>query len=211
MPDWSAIPAFYVDIPMLSKEGLYFGDGIKDGLFRWLDMVSKTGIRTVLLDCPDRIIRRRLLKTNEADTVGVFSMRDVPEILQYATNLNIKVLWSGGITYSQAYEFGKLKVFGIFTTSTTAKRIAVGNVLINDPALPFEMEPTEKGIKLVHSLLQAGFLVSSLKNDLANDIDLKSKEIINSITPSGLDSVSDETINNYMQKLIDGWNQLIKK
>lgn len=211
MADWTAIPAFYVDTPLLSKEGLYFGDKIKEGLLKWIEMVAKIGINTVLIDCPDRIVRRRLLKTTDADAVGVLSMKDVPEIMDFANKLKVKLLWSGGITYSQAYEFGKQKVFGIFTTSTTAKRIAVGNVLIHDPSLPFEMEPTEKGIKLVHSLLQAGFLVASLKTDLATDIDTTSKEILNTITPNGLDSVSDETLNSYMHKLVLGWKQLINK
>ncbi|QHT65340.1 hypothetical protein GXP67_00950 [Rhodocytophaga rosea] len=209
--DWTAIPAFYVDIPLLSKGGLYFGDSIKEGLLKWLEMVSKIGVNTVLIDCPDRIVRRRLLKTNDTDTVGVLSMSDIPDILNHANNLKIKVLWSGGITYSQAYEFGKLKVFGIFTTSTTAKRIAVGNVLIRDPVLPFEMEPTEKGIKLVHSLLQAGFLVSSLNNNSSEEIKLASNEILNLISPNGLDSVSDEILEYYMQKLVTGWKQLLNK
>lgn len=211
MSDWTAIPAFYVDTPLLSKEGLYFGDSIKEGLFKWIEMVSKLGINTVLIDCPDRIVRRRLLKISDADTVGVLSMKDVPEIMEFANKLKVKLLWSGGITYSQAYEFGKQKVFGIFTTSTTAKRIAVGNVLVNDPTLPYEMEPTEKGIKLVHSLLQGGFLVSSLKGELMADIDKTSKDILSSITPSGLDSVSDETLNSYIAKLVSGWKQLLNK
>ena len=211
MTDWSAIPAFYVDTPLLSKEGIYFGDGIKTGLIKWLKMVSKIGVNTVLIDCPDRIVRRRLLKLNEADSVGILSMNDVSEIIVIANELNLKVLWSGGITYSQAYEFGKKKVFGIFTTSTTAKRISVGNVLVNDPALPYEMEPTEKGIKLVHSLLQAGFLVSSLNSKLGTEIDEVSKNILNSITPSGLDSISDDLLNSFIEKLVVGWQNIVKK
>jgi len=211
MAGWTAIPAFYVDTPLLSKGGLYFGDTIKEGLLKWIEMVAKIGINTVLIDCPDRIVKRRLLRTSDTDTVGVLSMKDVPEILEFSNKFKVKILWSGGITYSQAYEFGKQKVFGIFTTSTTAKRIAVGNVLIHDPVLPFEMEPTEKGIKVVHSLLQAGFLATSLKTDLAKDIHTTSQKLLSSITPNGLDSISDETLNDYVKKLVLGWKQLINK
>jgi hypothetical protein len=211
MHDWTAIPAFYVDIPLLSKSGLYFGDNIKSGLFKWLDMVAGTGVCTVLIDCPDRIVRRRLLKTNDNDPVGVLTMNDVQEILAYAEKLQLKVLWSGGITYAQAHAFGKLKVFGIFTTSTTAKRIAVGNVLIDDPVLPFEMEPTEKGIKLVHSLLQAGFLVSSLEGETAQQITAKTDHLLSVITPGGLDAVADEDLTDYMQLLTSAWKHLLNK
>jgi hypothetical protein len=211
MTDWTAIPAFYVDTPLLSKEGLYFEDNIKEGLLKWIEMVAKIGANTVLIDCPDRIVKRKLLKTSDTDTVGVLSMKDIPEILSFANKLKVKLLWSGGITYPQAYEFGKQKVFGIFTTSTTAKKIAVGNSLKPDPFLPNEMEPTEKGIKLVHSLLQAGFLVACIEGALANTIDEYSTKIIASLTPNGLDAVTDETLANYIDLLVSGWKQLIKK
>ena len=200
MPDWTAVPAFYVDTPMLTDKEVLLSDRCKDALINWIDHVKASGATVVLVDCPDRInpridsegkqTTRRTIRlsgdpTNQEDR-GVLTYEDIAEITNYSKSQGVNILWSGGIRPLNAFELGKMDVFGIFTTSSTAIRIPVGNVLASDWQLAAEVEPTTEGIQKVHSLLQAGFLYNKLREtntELAEKIDQLAHTLIDKDRP----------------------------
>ena len=117
--DWTAIPAFYVDTPLLTAEDVYDDARCKDAAKLWLKTARGAGAKIVLFDSPDRVNPRRLIRQpNVANDIGVLTLGDIEEILAYAKELGISILWSGGITSRQAFELAKRKVFGIFSTSS---------------------------------------------------------------------------------------------
>lgn len=206
MSDWTAIPAFYVDTPLYKEDKLYEERDIKEGLKKWIDEVSKLNVKTVLVDAPDRISKRRLMKRNVTDAEGVMTMDEVQEVFNYAKKTGVNILWSGGITYSQAFALGRLNVFGIFTTSTTAKRIPVGALLSNDPQLSHEVEPSEKGIKIVLGLLHGGFLLNSSKltESVKGKLESESSSLIEKVS-TGLDNVSFDQVEEYNTLIQQCW------
>jgi hypothetical protein len=176
-----AIPAFYADTPFATPDEVLLSDDAERALRIWLDMVREHKVDVVLVDCPDRIEPRidadgqqgprRLLRASDTDTGGVFTVGQVADLNHYARQRNIRILWSGGITAQAAFDLGARQVFGVFSTSSTALQIAVGEVLEADPMLAAEGEPSFDGVRRVHGLLQAGFLCSVLTDsDLAQVI-----------------------------------------
>jgi hypothetical protein len=159
--EWTAIPAYYVDTPLHTETGIYPVDQAAEGLKRWMELMKGAGARVILVDCPDRLgTPRRLIKTAANDARGVLTQDQVGQLQEDARKIGLKVFWSGGISPRQATMLGNLKVDGIFTTSSTARRIAVGRVLQVDPNLPAENEPTIDGVQRIHALIQAGFLLA---------------------------------------------------
>lgn len=171
----TAVPAFYADTPLVTADDVYLSDRAKEALERWLDMVSGEGVPVVLVDCPDRITPRidlpgrqtprRLIRSGAGgtgDDRGIFTLDQIEELIEFGERRNVRILWSGGIEPRLAYELGRRSVFGIFTTSSTARSIPVGDVLAGDPQLPAEGEPTREGVRRVHALVQAGFLESAM-------------------------------------------------
>jgi len=151
--DWTAIPAFYVDTPLLTAEDVYDDTRCKDAAKLWLKTARGAGAKIVLFDSPDRVNPRRLIRQpNVANDIGVLSLADIEEILGYAKELGISILWSGGITSRQAFELAKRKVFGIFSTSSTAAKIAVTAAFEDDPRLATENEPTDVGVRRIHAI-----------------------------------------------------------
>ncbi|MFB1298601.1 hypothetical protein ACAG24_024120 [Mycobacterium sp. pW049] len=179
---WSeidAIPAFYADTPVVTDDRVYLSDDASEALRLWLKMVRGHGARIVLVDCPDRITPRidkpgsegprPLVRTDQTPN-GVFSVDEIAELDRHARDdLGIKVLWSGGINRQAAFDLGNRKVFGIFTTSSTARQVRVGQVLLPDPQLASENEPDFYGVRQVHALLQAGFLCAVLTDKYQAD------------------------------------------
>lgn len=129
----------------------------------WMDMVGECGARVALVDAPDRIKPRRLLKSGGNPERGVLSMDDVAMLTTHAKRLGLRVLWSGGITADEAFRLGKLEVGGIFATGSTAVEVAVTGTLVDDPQLAAAREPTETGVRRIHALLQGGFLTTELE------------------------------------------------
>jgi hypothetical protein len=209
MADWTAIPAFYVDTPLLTSREVYDTANCMDAACVWLKMVRGAGAKTVLFDCPDRINPRRLLKEGDhKDEVGVLTLKNVEDLLAYAKDLGVSILWSGGITINQAYELAKRRVFGIFSTSSTATKIAVTAPFQQDPRLPAENEPTELGVRNVHAAIQGGFLCASLAHDdqdLADSIGSHTKLLI---TSAPIDK--GKVLNGLDEQLIKGWISLGK-
>ena len=77
--------------------------------------------------------------------------------------LGVKILWSGGITAPQAFDLARRRVFGIFSTSSTAAKMAVTTQFERDPRLAAENEPTEFGVRRMHAIIQGGFLSSRMR------------------------------------------------
>ena len=129
MKGWTAIPAFYIDIPLVTSDTVYQSDRCVEAAQRWLKMASSAGAKVVLIDAPDRIKPRRLLKaTGKNDDIGVLNLEQAKQLNEYAEKLGLRVLWAGGIHADQAFQLAKLGVFGIFTTTSTAKPACRGRI-----------------------------------------------------------------------------------
>jgi len=166
MRDWSAIPAFYVDTPLVTDDDVLDAPRCAEAASMWLAMARDAGASVVLFDSPDRVTPRRLLRESEAaDDKGVLSLADVDRLLEQARDLKLDILWSGGITPGQAFELAKRGVHGIFSTSSTARRVPVSKAFADDAGLPAENEPTERGVRRMHAIIQGGFLGGILARD----------------------------------------------
>lgn len=165
---WTAVPAFYADTPLVTRDDVYFSDRVVEAARLWLAMAREEGARLVLFDCPDRFAPRvdvtntgrprALVKKDETDVAGAFTLEEIGALRDYAETLGVGVLWSGGIRPGHAFELGRLGVAGFFTTGSTAIQVAVGPSLEPDPRLLSQASPTELGVRRVHALAQAGFL-----------------------------------------------------
>ena len=206
---WTAIPAFYVDTPLLTAEDVYDDTRCKEAAKLWLKTARGAGAKIVLFDSPDRVNPRRLIRQpNVANDNGVLTLADIEEILAYAKELGISILWSGGITSRQAFELAKRKVFGIFSTSSTAAKIAVTAAFEDDPRFAAENEPTDFGVRRIHAIIQGGFLsaaVSDRGKDLAKSIEDSSERLLAAEQNQGQSSVE---LSNLNLELLRGWQLL---
>lgn len=177
---WTAIPAFYVDTPLLTANDVYDVSRAEDAARLWLKAARGAGVNLVLFDCPDRVDPRRLLRSGGgANDPGILTIEQVVQIAAYAADLGVAILWSGGVTAEQAYELAKRKVTGIFSTSSTATRVAVTAQFADDPGLFAENEPTEIGVRRMHAIVQAGFLSAALSDrSLASTIEMHAGRLL---------------------------------
>jgi hypothetical protein len=207
--DWTAIPAFYVDTPLLTAEDVYDDTRCKDAAKLWLKTARGAGAKIVLFDSPDRVNPRRLIRQpNAANDIGVLTLADIEEILAYAKELGISILWSGGITSRHAFELAKRKVFGIFSTSSTAAKIAVTAAFEDDPRFAAENEPTDFGVRRIHAIIQGGFLSAAVSNrgkGLAKSIADSSERLLAAEQDQAQSSVE---LNNLNVELLRGWQLL---
>src|SRR5205823_113502 len=207
--DWTAIPAFYVDTPLLTAEDVYDDTRCKDAAKLWLKTARGAGAKLVLFDSPDRVNPRRLIRqANVANDIGVLTFSDIEEIVAYAKELGISILWSGGITSRQAFELAKRKVFGIFSTSSTAAKIAVTAPFVDDPRLAAENEPTDFGVRRIHAIIQGGFLSVAVGNRgkaLAKSIADSSERLLAAEQDQAQSSAE---LNNLNVELLRGWQLL---
>jgi hypothetical protein len=207
--EWTAIPAFYVDTPLVTADDVYEDSRCAEAAMLWLKAARGAGATLVLFDCPDRITPRRLLRQDGGvhDT-GVLTLQDVERIVACARELGVKILWSGGITASQAFELARRDVFGIFSTSSTAAKIAVTAEFERDPRLPAENEPTEYGVRRIHAVIQGGFLCTAIRDleaDLAASIDKHTRELLAAETDAGKSEGALKTLDGDLQR---GWTVL---
>jgi len=156
--DWSAAPAFYVDLPTIGGTTVYTEDNIAQGLKDWLKSVAALRIPLVLIDTADKDKGRTLLKTDDNNPVGILSLEQVAEIEHVARTLGVKALWAGGMGAREALVMGQLGVFGIYVTTAVSARVAVAGSYIHDEMLASEKAPTISGILHIKLLLEAGFL-----------------------------------------------------
>jgi hypothetical protein len=175
---WTAAPAFYVDLPTVDSTTVYAEANIEEGIERWLRITAKHRIPVVLIDTVDKDKGRRLLKNSPADSVGILLLNQIARINRHANKLGVKILWAGGITVQQAFEMGKLGVFGVYVTSAAAISKPVSGEYERDVMLTREKEPTFHGVYRIKVLLEAGFLVSRLKEyGLDEDADCLSRKV----------------------------------
>jgi hypothetical protein len=158
-PDWSAAPVFYVDQGIVSRRRVYTGNDAAKGAEVWLRMVARHKVKVVLIDTVDKARGLRILKTN-GDPKGLLTPAEIAELNALGQRLGIKILWAGGITVEQAYDFGKLGVFGIYVTTAVSVAAPVSGLYRRDPALAAEKEPTFAGVLKVKRLLEGGFLAA---------------------------------------------------
>lgn len=160
---WTAAPVFYIDFPAIDAERTYGEEEVLDALQAWLKHVAKHGIPVVLFDTGDKGKGRRLLKRVPSDRRGILSATEVQRVDRFAADLGIKALWAGGISLTQAFELGKIGVFGIYVTTAVTESHPVSTAYHRDPMLTFQRQPTFQGVGALKLLLEAGFLASRLE------------------------------------------------
>src|SRR4029078_11512976 len=99
---------------------------------------------------PDRVNPRRLVHGSDSPD-GVLNLDQIEALRDYSELLGVKILWSGGITAAKAFELARRRVFGIFSTSSAAAKIAVTAQFQQDPRLAAENEPTAVGGRRMHA------------------------------------------------------------
>ncbi len=205
---WTAIPAFYVDTPLVTHDEVFGESRCVEAAEKWMTMVRSAGARIVLMDSPDRVRPRRLLRESQAkDDRGVLTLAQVLTIEGAANQLGLKVLWSGGITPKQAYDLAAAAVFGIFSTSSTATQVSVQAGLTGDPQLATEGEPTGLGVRRVHAAVQAGFLgarLSATAADVSQETKAGGKRLLDAISSQ---AGVEEALASLDEVLLRGWRR----
>jgi hypothetical protein len=171
LPDWSAAPVFFVDQGLLREQHVDVGRDLPRGLRSWLTTVAAHRVRVVLIDTIDKASGKRLLKNAADDDSGFLSPRQIRDAEDFARKLGIRMLWAGGLTLRDAYEMGRLGVFGIYVTSAAATTIAVGGSYTRDPSLAGMKEPSKQAVLRTKVLLEAGFLAARLAGETPGRIE----------------------------------------
>src|SRR5262245_7909225 len=177
---WTAIPAFYVDTPLVTATEVIDVAQCEVAARRWLKVARGAGATTVLFDAPDRVNPRKLVQASDSPD-GVLTPDQIENLSQYGQVLGVKILWSGGITAPQAFELARRRVFGIFSTSSTAAKMAVTTQFERDPRLAAENEPTEFGVRRMHAIIQGGFLSSRMREShagLARELETSTTNLV---------------------------------
>lgn len=200
--DWTAAPAFYVDIDTIAIGRVFPRREVSEAARAWLDTVGAHGVKVVLIDTVMKGEGRHLLKTGPRDSKGIFTLDQIRDLDAYARGRGVRALWAGGITVPQAYELARLEVFGLYVTSAVASTRAVGPDHEADPGLAAERFPTEEGVAKVKLAIEAGFAETQLrkrgKESAANGIRAAAQKVF---AESG--SAADE---NELRKLVtDVW------
>lgn len=207
--DWSAAPAIYVDCPTVTNRRCY-DEEAAEAVRIWLDVAHKHKVGVVLIDTADKSRGRRLLKEGPGDEEGLLTESEIRRLNAYALKRGIRALWAGGISAAQAFRFGKLGVFGIYTTTSTARKVAVSGDLAHDPSMPNEKEPTYCGVYRVAMLLQAGFVLNGLRRlgeaELAGKVETGAEALIAS-SPGG--DGEHEIQRQLSQSLQTAWRRLL--
>jgi len=204
---WTAIPAFYVDTPLVTHDDIFDESRCVEGALLWMERVRNAGAKLALFDCPDRIAGRHLLRDEQdAEARGILSLEQIAALEQRGKELGLKLMWSGGITARQAFSLGDLGVFAIFSTGATSRRVAVHGDFADDPELASEGQPTEIGVRRVHAAIQAGFLASALhvrNPELAEQLRRRSKHMLQAIDAQG---EVEGALSELDEALMRGWS-----
>jgi hypothetical protein len=189
--DWSAAPVLFLDQGVLRDTAVDVGHDLERGAKVWLDRIARHHVPIVLLDTIDKSSGRRLIKTSTQDKTGCLTWGQIKRIETYARRRRIKVLWAGGLGLRDAFEMGKLGVFGIYVTSAVANSIAVPKSYETDPMLSSLKEPTRWSVLRVKTLLEAGFLLSRPGLPAAAPIGRLAEDLIIQSEASGEVTVGD--------------------
>jgi hypothetical protein len=205
---WTAIPAFYVDTPLVTATEIFDVTQCEVAARRWLKGARGAGATTVLFDAPDRVNPRKLVRGKDSPD-GVLTLDQIEALRDYGELLGVKILWSGGVTAAQAFDLARRRVFGIFSTSSTAMKIAVTAQFERDPHLAAENEPTEFGVRRMHAIIQGGFLshrMGDLHAGLARELETSTRSLV----ASGDEAANSRAaLNSLNELLVRGWRHLI--
>ena len=205
---WTAIPAFYVDTPLVTATEVFEVGQCEAAARRWLKAVRGAGATTVLFDAPDRVNPRRLVHGSDSRD-GVLTPDQIEALCAYSELLGVKILWSGGITAAQAFDLARRRVFGIFSTSSTAAKIAVTAQFQQDPRLAAENEPTEFGVRRMHAIIQGGFLSSRMR-ELHHELARELETFTSNLVASGAEAAKSRAALEALDELlVRGWRHLI--
>jgi hypothetical protein len=182
---WTAIPAFYVDTPLVTHGEIFDEERCMEGALLWMERVRGAGAKLALIDSPDRVTPRHLLLDGQyLDNKAILTLEHIVILERRARELGLKVMWSGGITARQAFSLSEQGVFAIFSTSATARQVAVHGSFKDDPELASEAAPTELGVRRVHAAIQGGFLsraLSGYHEELASAVHDRSMRLLQAI------------------------------
>jgi len=205
---WTAIPAFYVDTPLVTATEVFDVAQCEVAARRWLKVARGAGATTVLFDAPDRVNPRKLVKASDSPD-GVLTPDQIEALRDYGGLLGVEILWSGGITAPQAFELARRRVFGIFSTSSTAAKVAVTAQFERDSRLAAENEPTEFGVRRMHAIIQGGFLsgrTGELQAGLARELEMSTTSLVAS---GGEAAKSRTALEGLNELLLRGWRELL--
>ncbi len=177
LKDWSAAPVFFVDQGLLREGAVDVGHDLARGLDIWLRTVAARGVRVVLIDTIDKATGKRLLRKDRKDDTGFLTASEIQRAEALARELGVKVLWAGGLGLRDAFEMGKLGVFGIYVTSAAATTIPVAGSYVRDPSLAGLKEPSKEAVLRTKILIEAGFL-SARAGDAAARIDRLAEKLL---------------------------------
>ena len=206
MPTWSAAPVFFVDQGLMRNGAVDVERDLPRGLEAWLDTVASHGVRVVLIDTVDKANGRRLLKKAQNDTSGYLTPQQIQRVEMYARTKGIKALWAGGFHLRDAYDLGRLGVFGIYVTTAAATTIPVAGSYERDPALAGVKEPSKEAVLRTKTLLEAGFLSAKLENGAGRAIANAAAQLLATIDEPkpDVDRARKETA-ALARVCVDGW------
>jgi hypothetical protein len=203
---WTAIPAFYVDTPLVTHDEIFDESRCVEAALLWMEKMRGAGARLALFDCPDRIAGRHLLHDErDVEAKGILSLEQIATLEQRGRELGLKLMWSGGITARQAFSLGEQNVFAAFSTGATSRRVAVHGSFADDPELASEGKPTELGVRRVHAVLQGGFLAMALRgrdNELTEQVRARSLRLLQAIDSQ---NAVEEALAELDEVLLRGW------
>jgi hypothetical protein len=204
---WTAIPAFYVDTPLVTTTEIFDVAQCEVAARQWMKAARGAGATIALFDAPDRVTPRKLVQATDSPD-GVLTPDQIERLRDYGEVLGLKILWSGGITAPQAFDLARRRVFGIFSTSSTAAKVAVTAPFERDPCLAAENKPTEFGVRRMHAIIQGGFLSSRLRElepDLGRDLETSTMSLVAS---GGESAKSQVVLADLDQLVVSGWQRL---
>ena len=162
--DWTAAPAFYIDVPSVEDGRVYELDEAADATGRWLQLMAECGAKVVLVDTVDKSRGHHLVRSAPADEMGIFTWEEIEALQQRAERSGVHVLWAGGIQLDQVREFGQRRAFGVYVTTAAAQSAALDADQEHDIGLTTAKEPVREKIAVVKLLLEAGFLGDQTMN-----------------------------------------------
>jgi hypothetical protein len=166
MCDWTAAPAFYVDVPWIDGERVYELADAVQATGRWIELVAEHGVGVVLIDTVDKSQPRHLVRVDEHDEQGIFTWEQIEELNFKAKDAGVRALWAGGIPLAQVREFGRHRVFGVYVTTAASELVSPTAQERDDIGLLLAKRPAVEKIALVKLLLEFGFLAEADDADL---------------------------------------------
>ena len=199
-----AAPVFFVDQGLLREGAVDVERDLPRGIEVWLNTVAAHGVGVVLLTRSIRLQDGVYLKRSSGDREGYLSWKQIERIEKHARSLKISVLWAGGLKLRDAYEMGRLNVFGIYVTSAAATTIPVHGSYVRDPALVGAKKPTKEAVLRTKILLEAGFLASKLQTPTGEDIGRIADTLLSALDQADVASIKVHTV-TLASKCAEGW------